>query len=157
VLHFESIPVFKEQDYTKKKAQVSRIDTKALKDEIQFHTADRYQINTDYEPVPVMQFTARVVLERPMVNPTRFVATKSALRALEATLIALEQLNLGHQFIDSKEWQRDMLPKGCTGADLKKASHDIGIRLFPEVKGMIKKIGDADGLLIAEYARKNRL
>ena len=35
-----------------------------------------------------------VVLERPMVNPSRFKASKSALRAYEATLIILELISI---------------------------------------------------------------
>ena len=97
-----------------------------------------------------------VLVERPMVNPTRFVATTSALRALEATLITLEMLNLPYQFIDSKEWQRDLLPKGIKGSEeLKRASHDIGCRLFPTLNPNYH--ADFDGLLIAEYGRRKGL
>jgi hypothetical protein len=88
-----------------------------------------------------------------MVNSTRFNATLSAIRALEATLIALEQAQWPYEYIDSKEWQKELLPKGLKGSDeLKNASLDIGKRLFPELN--IKK--DADGLLIAEYLRRKQ-
>jgi hypothetical protein len=86
-----------------------------------------------------------------MVNSTRFNATLSAIRALEATLIALERSQFPYEYIDSKEWQKVLLPKGLKGSDeLKAASLDIGKRLFPSLD--IKK--DADGLLIAEYMRR---
>ncbi len=100
----------------------------------------------------------KVFIERPMVNPGRFLSTASALRALEATLICLEELEISHQFIDSKQWQKDMLPSGIKGAaELKKASKDIGIRLFPQFKVLIEKQGDSDGILIAEWARRSSL
>jgi hypothetical protein len=86
-----------------------------------------------------------------MVNSTRFNATLSAIRALEATLIALEESQFPYEYIDSKEWQKLLLPKGLKGSDeLKKASLDVGKRMFPELE--IKK--DADGLLIAEFMRR---
>lgn len=100
----------------------------------------------------------RVVLERPMVNNARFQATLSAVRALEATLIVLERLRLPYEYVDSKKWQSYMLPSGLKGAPaLKKASADIGCRLFPQFADLIKKHGDADGLLMAEWARRTNL
>ena len=107
------------------------------------------------------------MIERPMVNPCRFTATVSAVRALEATLIVLEALAIPYEYIDSKEWQRELLPKGLwkakltkTGrtvqkaesADLKFASIEVAKRLFPNAPTL--KVGDADGMLIAEYARR---
>ena len=138
---FFNTPVTKQQDYTKKKANVSRIDHKKLTDVLS-------EIIDNYEKDEII-----VKIERPMVNPTRFTASKSALRALEATLIVIENLDLPYDFIDSKEWQRDMLPKGVKGeSELKKASLDISNRLFPMFKD--NKHPDRDGLLIAEYLRK---
>lgn len=57
-------------------------------------------------------------------------------------------------YCDSKHWQRILLPKGAKGPELKKASMDIGCRLFPEHEKLIRKHKDADGLLIAEWARR---
>jgi hypothetical protein len=95
------------------------------------------------------------VIERPLVNPGMFSATMSAVRALEATLLVLEWLEIPHMFIDSKEWQKVMLPNGTKGPELKVASKDIGTRLFPQFRDQFK--ADADGLLIAEWARRERL
>lgn len=132
-------PVKKEQSYTKKKQMITRIDHQALCVRLS-HCGN-----------------AKVFLERPMINPTRFKATMSALRALESTLIVIETLKLSHEYIDSKEWQKVMLPKGIKGAtELKKASLDIGCRLFPQYKELIRKREDADGLLIAEYCRRTK-
>ena len=126
-------------NYTKEAKNVTRIDVPKLTD-LLYNTF-----------VPCF-----IVMERPMVNPARFQASASALRALEATLIVIEQLNIPYMFIDSKEWQKEMLPKGIKGSDkLKEASKQVGIRLFPQFKDLYK--GDADGILIAEWARRNRL
>ena len=137
---FIKVPVVKQQDYTKKKKNITRIDvplfTKFLNDQIKF----------PHETL--------CLIERPMINPTRFTATISAVRALESELTIIEALELPYQYIDSKEWQKKMLPKNISGIDLKKKSHDIGLRLFPQFKELINKHQDADGLLMAEYGRR---
>ena len=92
-----------------------------------------------------------------MINPMRFQASVSAARSLEATLIAIESLNLPHMYVDSRKWQKALLPHGCKGDELKKASLDIGCRLFPNRKQIIEKHKDADSLLIAEWARRENL
>jgi hypothetical protein len=141
VIHFDKIPTFKEQNYTKKKGNVTRIAGGQLKDILSMHGVK-----------PVFAY-----YERPMVNPTRFQATLSAIRALEATLTIIELLQIPYDYIDSKEWQKVMLPNGIKGeADLKKASVDICKRLFPTQHEFAVKHGDADGLLIAEYLRRER-
>lgn len=134
---FMPVPVYKEQSYTKKKQQITRIDFPAL-----------LKILATWKP-------ARAFIERPFVNPHGFKATASALRALEATLIAVEQIGLSYQYVDSREWQKVMLPAGIKGTpDLKRASVDIGCRLFPQYADSIRKHKDADSLLIAEWARR---
>lgn len=133
------VPVKKEQNYTKKKDNITRIDAHAFA-----------RILDEYEPSEVT-----VLMERPMVNPTRFKATTSALRCFEAELVIIEYLGLRIIYVDSKDWQRVMLPKGCSGEDLKKASLDIGNRLFPRFRDF--KHPDRDGLLIAEYGRRANL
>jgi hypothetical protein len=96
-----------------------------------------------------------LVMERPMVNNLRLNSSFCALRCFEAELVIIETLGIKHMFIDSKEWQKAMLPKGCSGEELKKASLDIGNRLFPQFEEV--KHPDRDGLLIAEYARRKNL
>lgn len=132
-------PTFSEQSYTKTKQNITRIDTKKLFNLLNFEGGD--------SPIHL-----RCLIERPMVNPGRFKATVSAIRALEATIIVLEQLSIPYEYIDSKEWQRALLPKGCEKEELKKAAVDIAKRLFPSVECN----GDADGLLIAEYCRRRK-
>jgi len=133
------LPVKRELSYTKEAKHITRVDFSAICELFGTIIAD---FN---EP------TVKVGLERPMVNSTRFNASMSAIRALEATLIALEHSQWAYEYIDSKEWQKHLLPSGIKGSDeLKKASLDIGKRLFPQLN--IKK--DADGLLIAEFLRR---
>lgn len=136
---FVKTPVKKEQDYTKAKKIITRLDYSKF-----------MELFTRLNKNDVC-----VVMERVMVNPTRFAATASALRCHEAELIMIELLGCKHMFIDSKEWQKAMLPKGCSGEELKKASLDIGNRLFPQFEEV--KHPDRDGLLIAEYARRKNL
>jgi hypothetical protein len=100
-----------------------------------------------YSPTSYVKEIA--VIERPMVNPARWKATMSAIRCLEATLVILEDLGIPYQFIDSKEWQKKMLPSGLHKEELKEASYQVAKRLFPTVE-----FKDGDSLLIAEYARK---
>ena len=134
-----TLPVKKELSYTKEAKHISRIDYSGLLAVARQVTLD---FGTDF---------VKVGLERPMVNSTRFNASLSAIRALEATLIFLEEVEWPYEYIDSKEWQKMLLPSGLKGSDvLKQASLDVGKRMFPQLK--IKK--DADGLLIAEYMRR---
>lgn len=130
---FWKTPIKKEQDYTKAKKIVSRVDIPTLKGILEPYADNAF-----------------LLLERPLVNPSRWVATTSALRCHEAELAVIEILNIPYQFIDSKEWQKTLLPKGCD--DTKKASLDIGNRLFPQYKDF--KHPDRDALLIAEYAKR---
>ncbi len=143
------MPTRSELSYTKAKRNITRIDWRGLQNLLHSNLS---------RPMQEHQMHAiRVFLERPMVNPGRFQATASALRALEATLIVLEAFRLPIQYVDSREWQKVMLPSGLKGPNqLKKASRDIGIRMFPNLSGAIEKHGDADGLLMAEWARRER-
>lgn len=137
---FRKTPTKSEQNYTKKKGNVTRIKSTELKEYLK--TSIGF-----VNPSNVI-----VAIERPMVNPTRFQATTSALRALEATLVVIEDLDLPLIYLDSKEWQKELLPKGVKGDELKKASLDIGNRLFPQFKEF--KHEDRDGILMAEYLRR---
>jgi hypothetical protein len=135
---FHHTPTFSTLDYTKEKKNITRIDHEELK-----------EILVDFR-------NPFAFIERPMVNPGRFAATASALRAMESTLIALDTLAIPYRFIDSQEWQKAILPKGIKGADnWKRASLIMGKQLFPQFKNEFKS--DADGLLIAEWARRCKL
>lgn len=137
---FIETPSFKAQDYTKAKKTVSRIDVPKLYDFIRRHTEGLESQSIAY-------------VERPMINPTRFNASVIAARAYEATITVLEMLRIPYQPVDSKQWQRGLLPssgkKGVDSSTLKQESRDIGIRLFPQFRETISKHKDADGILIA--------
>lgn len=139
-------PVFKEQSYTKKKQEISRIDHTALKKVI-------CEMLGGLAPEEVL-----VIMERPRINPMQFRTSISAARSLEATLCVIEDLGLPRMYCDSRDWQKEILPKGTTGTpELKKASMDIGRRLFPSQEDLIVRHKDADALLIAEWARRKGL
>jgi len=131
-------PVFKELSYQKSvKRNISRIDHDALKGVLGDYDGEKVHIG----------------LERPLVNPKNFQSTCSAMRSLESTLLVIEYFKFPYEYIDSKGWQKMLLPP-VKGPDLKIASTQIGIRLFPHLKDEILRRGDADGILIAEYLRR---
>lgn len=136
---FYKTPVFKQQDYTKKKKLITRINSNEL-----------FSILKEFEKKEV-----KIFLERPMINSLRFNASISAARACESTLNVIELLNFSYQWLDSKQWQRELLPAGVkTAIELKAASFDIGCRLFPKYKDFYKKQKDADGILITEWGKR---
>lgn len=132
-------PIIEQLSYTKEKKFIHRIHGNVLR-----------SLLKEYELCNVL-----VVLERPMINPTRFNASLSAIRCLEATLIILEELHFPYKYIDSKFWQKEMLPDGLRKEELKKASLDIGKRIFPNIN--FKGFKDADGILIGECCRRKGL
>jgi len=132
LLHI-STPVKNCLNYTKKKAFINRVNYQEM----------LFQLIACDEPF--------CLIERPMLNPMRFRASISALRCLEATEIALEELHIPYEFIDSKEWQKALLPSGLKGDELKKAADSVAKRLFPNLE-----IVNSDSLLIAEYCRRTK-
>jgi len=146
-----SMPVFVEQDYVQKKQNVTRIDTEALSQNLKDLVMETLTASDFNKP------SVRLFLERPLVNPMRYRATLSAIRAWEATLIVLRPFKWSYVVVDSRKWQKEMLPTGCKGPELKIASVQVGCRLFPDHADWIKAQGDADSLLLAEFSRRNRL
>lgn len=139
-------PVKNEQSYTKKSQNLVRVDHFKLVNLLK-------SIIGDNDASDVM-----VIMERPMTNTKFGSAVVSAARAFEVTRCLVEQLRLPHMFVDSRQWQKVMLPTGIKGSDkLKRASKDIGLRLFPDQTEVITDHGDADGLLMAEWARREKL
>src|SRR5690606_4074870 len=122
-------------NYTKEKKNVTRIDGAKLFWEFK---------NSFNEGADI-----KIMIERPFVNPKMFQASLSGIRAFEATLVVLDTLGLGYEVIDSKEWQKGILPKGTKGDALKESSLQVGSRLYPGK--LVKGHKDADGLLIAHY------
>lgn len=132
ILIHTKTPVKNHLSYTKKKAFINRVNFKQMRDLLMECCTNSF-----------------CMIERPMVNPMRFNASVSALRCLEATEIILEELQIPYQFIDSKEWQKTLLPSGLKGDELKKAADNVAKRLFPR-----QQVVNADSLLIAEYCRR---
>lgn len=134
-VHYVKTPTKSEQNYTKKKDSITRVDAVELKKLFSYITPGS---------------EVYILLERPLVNPKMFKATLSAMRALEATMCIIESMGFSFSYIDSKEWQKELLPTGTKGTDeLKAASLQIAQRLYPDK--LIKGHKDADGLLIAHY------
>jgi hypothetical protein len=135
---YKITPIRKCLNYTKKASYISRLDRIKTREILE-------EWINGYMPI--------IVIERPMVNPGRFKATASGLRVVEAQESVMEDMGLPYRFIDSKEWQKVLLPQGVKGPATKTASLDVGKRLFPHLQGLFKN--DADSLLIAEYIRRN--
>lgn len=135
LLLYAPIPVFKRLSYTKAKAFVNLVDTPKL------------------EAMLRPYVTGSLCIERPMINPARWVATVSAIRCHTLQEDLFGRLPIRYRILDSKEWQKHMLPAGLQGPELKIASLQVGTRRFPNVK--FKK--DADAALIAEYARQKNI
>lgn len=137
--------VFKAQDYQKKKQNAGRIDVHSF-----YQILETYSLSGNA--------IVHVMMERPLVNPQPkyFATSLSGIRTMEAMWIVIQQMHrLPLQFIDSKEWQSVLLPKGTKGSpQLKKASITIATRYFPLMAEEIRKQKDGDGLLIAEYCRR---
>lgn len=139
-------PVKKEQSYTKKAQKMTRVDHVRMAEIFQ-------EVRGDHDPSDVL-----VILERPMTNNKFGKAVISAARAFDVTRCLVEQAHFAYEIVDSKQWQRVMLPTGIKGSDnLKAASMDIGLRLFPDQEKVIKHHKDADALLMAEWARRAQL
>lgn len=125
-----AVPIKAQQDYTKKKQNITRLNY-----DLFYAILDTYPLSF-------------VGIERPMVNPTRFAATKTALRMWEAQLIAFEHLRVPFIIIDSKQWQKEFFPEKYEASQTKELSNQVGRRLFPK---LINPFKDYDGILIAKY------
>lgn len=138
--HFPT-PIKRSLSYTKKVQFITRVDVPALREILRGYAASQQDGSV-----------VICLLERPFINPKMFRATISAVLAWGATLGVLEELGIPYHYIDSKEWQKALLPKGIKGsADLKVAAVEVCGRLFPRHKVTTTT---ADSLLIAEHARR---
>lgn len=123
-------PTKSQQDYTKKKQNITRLDF------------DKFYDLLDSFPF------CFVGLERPMVNATRFKASISGVRIFEAQIIAIERLKIPYIVLDSKTWQKEFFPGKYESGKTKELSNQVGSRLFPNIQNPAK---DYDGILIAKY------
>lgn len=149
--HIFHMPTKSSLNYQKTKVKhITRIDVNALRTLLK-----RFRYKGGVGGSLTTEMSCKAFIERPMVNPERFEATTSALRALEAVLITLESLGIGYEYCDSKEWQKKLLPyisvqdKKDYPSKLKAVSLEVGQRMFPDINWDGFK--DADGLLIAKY------
>jgi hypothetical protein len=133
LVRYEKLPIKKERNYQKEEHNLTRIDVPGFR-----------SLLTSWN-LPSKETI--IVMERPGVNPARFNASLSAVRCLEAELIVIEEFGFETSFIDSRVWQRALLPGVEGSVELKKASLALGQQMFPQFK--IKK--DADSLLIGYY------
>lgn len=129
------MPTKKTQKQTIKGGTITRIDVKVLFDVLRKHIPKGAIVSC--------------TMERPMVNPGRFNNTVSAVRALEAVTIVLESLKIPFEIVDSKSWQKKLLPKEAKGEQLKVESLKLGEQLYPN--RTVKGHPDADGLLLAHF------
>ena len=95
-------PVKLQQDYTKKQKNLNRLDILCFKGILNEYAHYHDEDNKDLARV--------AIIERPFVNPMMFQASISAVRCLEAQLCVLESMEISFMFIDSKEWQKALLP-----------------------------------------------
>lgn len=130
---FESIPTVDYLHYGKKGSISQRLDRESLTKLVEQYVG-----------------SVRVYIERPFTG--KFInAVIPAHRFFEATIITLEDLKIGYEVVDSREWQTALLGPVKGSAFLKKASRLRGIQLYPQLTESIKSHGDADGLLIAHH------
>jgi hypothetical protein len=148
---FLKTPTVKALDYTtSKKQEITRLNT------IEFiNLLARFKGEAEKNKEPLI-----VYMERPLINPLLFKSSITAVRCFEAELVAIESLELSYLVIDSKAWQKTLLPPMPAEKDrkkkrlmLKSASMQVAIKLFPREAENIKKHKDGDGLLIARYGK----
>lgn len=144
-------PIKKQLNYHKKASNISRIDYPQW-----YRFLSELQAQCLAEGSRIF-----AILEKPFTGMAHTAVLSG--RCYEAEVIALEELGIAYETICSTDWQGTkksigLLPEGLKGSKEQKiASKCVGIRLFPELEAKIKKHGDADGLLIAEWARRKGL
>ena len=146
---FMPVPTQDYLHYGKKGSISKRLDREALRYALREAGAVYPGCTLDHEWVGTDNI--HIFLERPFSG--RFInAVVPAHRFFESTIITLEDLGLGYEVVDSRQWQLPMLGTKVKGsAELKKASRLRGLQLYPQLKDAIEKQGDADGLLIAHH------
>ena len=151
-----------EDNYQKDLHKIARIDWQSLRDWFTGILSKAYKTYIKKYKLEKESIKVGVILERPMINASRFKQSNNASRAFEATLIVLEMLDLKQNYIiiDSKKWQHYFFGKCTIDIDLKEASMKKGIeflktlkkRKFRDLCDLIRLHGDADSLLISKFA-----
>ena len=128
-------------NYTQKKAYTTLLNFRKMK---RFF----WKLANTREPI-------MLAMERPMINPGRWSATCVALRVHQQYLDMFSALKMGEPMsLDSRKWQKKFLPSGVKGPELKPASEQVGLRMFPQCRAEILKHKDADGLFIALWLKQ---
>ena len=136
---FFKTPTYMMQDYTKAKKRISQLDILLLRKRFRIWKKRGY--------------TVYAAMERPLVNPGRFNASAVGLRVHQSWLDLFTNYGFPHpRSLDSKEWQKLLLPKGTTGDELKKRSKEVANKLFPCTREV--RHPDCDGMLISEWLRR---
>lgn len=139
VMGLHNLPIKKELDYTKEVKHITRIDYPGM---CELLTQIKAGTNNDLH----------VYMEKPfMCGPKCMQSSINAFRCFESELIALEECEIGYTVINSKDWQKHVLPHGIKGsAELKKAALDVARRLYPYLSEKLTK-ANADSVLIAHH------
>ena len=150
---FLETPVIIKLDFTKtKKKQIKRLDVDVFHKLMQSYITKAERNNE----------ALMCYLERPLINPMLFNTSILAVRCFEAELTVIEALKIPYEIIDSKAWQKVLLPEGISAKgkdkkavknELKFASMEVAIRYFPKCEKLIRKHKDGDGILIARYGK----
>ena len=155
-MYIVEIPVKNVQSYTKKVQFINKIDFVGLKN--------------IFKEIMMYDDAIKVLWERPFCNPMMFNTSVLSMLSYQTTLNVFEELQIPYDMIDSKVWQKAMLPQGiyktvqdkngrnrikADSKTLKKASIDTANRLYPYLE--IKKDGQADAVMICEYLRRKEL
>ena len=91
-IYFDKTFAIVEDDYQKDSQKIARIDWKKLKD--WFEKIIKKSVNCYIKKYSFDKSSVKiaVIMERPMINSTRFKQSKNAARAFESTLVVLEML-----------------------------------------------------------------
>jgi hypothetical protein len=159
VVHFGPVPTQPFLHYGKKGTISNRLDRAAFRGLLLGAVPCVVQTEHDFVTDRVLATSitptlsaVRVYIERPFTGGAMMIKSMlSSARFFEATIIALEDMGLGYEVIDSGTWQKPVLGAVTGSKELKLASKLRGLQLCPQFKDAITKQGDADGLLISHY------
>ena len=142
IMALHSLPTKNELSYQKQAKHITRIDFPKLCELLS-------QIKKGSNDI-------HCYMERPFTCGSKMINTALiSFRCFEAEIIALEECEIGYTVISSKDWQKNLLPKGLKGSkELKKASLDVAKRLYPYLAEKLN-LGNADSVLIAHNFLRN--
>ena len=136
LMALHSLPIKNELSYQKKAKHITRIDFPGLCELLTRIKGGENDIHC--------------FMEKPFSCSPRMINTAIiSNRCFEAEIIALEECEIGYTVVNSKDWQKVLLPKGIAGSkELKKAALDVAKRLYPYLAEKLN-LSNADSVLIA--------